>query len=247
VASLDSAWLKVKRGRKHVEAVHEAVERWLGTDAYTVGREIDPETGDTVRRAQIKEAPPDCIGLLIGDAVHNFRSALTPEIEERLMFPIAGNQNRKGQPADGEAIFKSALGSGWLHGVPADAVTFIQKEQPYHWSGKDFRFHWLWSLHELDRIDKHRRLALTSAFLDFQFVSIPDGVEPRVKFHRAEGPVKDGDPLVTYSGADKGVHADFTRAVAINEGVLAGYTVERAIRPIEQRVQWMLSVLAKFL
>jgi hypothetical protein len=111
--------LKIKRGREHMEAVEQAVNDWLGTDAYTISREIDPETGDTVRRAQIKGSPPNCISLLIGDAVQNLRSALdhtvyalaesrlgtlSIEIEEGLMFPIVGNQNRKGQPSDGEAI-----------------------------------------------------------------------------------------------------------------------------------------------
>jgi hypothetical protein len=103
------------------------------------------------------------------------------------------------------------------------------------------------SLHELNRIDKHRRLAITTAFLDLQFVATPEGVEPRIKFHRAEGPVKDGDPLATYSGADEGVYADFTRGVAINEGPLARLSIEGALAPIQDRIEWMLRVLAQFL
>jgi hypothetical protein len=259
-APLHSARLKIKRGREHLEAVEEAVDLWLGTDAYTISREVDPQTGDTVRRAQIKEAPPRCISLLIGDAVQNFRSALdhavyalaesrlgtlSPEVEEGLMYPIVGNQTRKGQPANGGKIFEDAVRRGQLHGVSDDARRFIEHEQPYNWDD-GYVFHWLWSLHELNRIDKHRRLPITTAFLDFQFLTSPAGVEPRVKFHRAEGPVKDGDPLVTYSGAGQGVDAQFTRGVAVNEGVMAGYSVERLLEPIQQRVEWIVSVLEGF-
>ncbi|MGZ3333663.1 MAG: hypothetical protein ACXU9O_16180 [Gemmatimonadaceae bacterium] len=262
MASLDSAWLKINRGREHGEAVKKAVECWLRTDAYSISREVDPETGDTVRRAKIKEGPPPRISVLIGDAVQNLRSALdhavyalaesqlgtlTLEVEEGLMFPIIGNQNRKGQPADGAKLFKDAVARGQLQGVPGKAAGFIEQEQPYHWGNDGYRFHWLWTLHDVNRIDKHRRLALTTAFLDLQFVTTPEGVEPRITFSRAEGPVNDGDPLVTYSGADKGVDAHFTRDVAINEGVAAGYSIDRLLDPIQERVEWMMRVFAQFL
>jgi hypothetical protein len=52
VASLDKRVAENPSGREHVEAVEEAVDAWLGTDAYTISRDVDPETGDTVRRAQ---------------------------------------------------------------------------------------------------------------------------------------------------------------------------------------------------
>ncbi len=259
MTSLDSAWLKVERGREHLEAVEQAVDAWLRTDAYTISREVDPETGNTVRRAQIKEAPASRISLLIGDVVQNLRSALdhavyalaegqlgplTPEVAEGLMFPIVGNQTRKGQPADGATLFEGAVQRGQLHGVPADAQRFIEEGQPYRWAD-GYQFHWLWSLHELNRIDKHRRLAVTSAFLDLQFVSTPANVEPRVTFHRAEGPVKDGDPLVTYSGAEEGVDAHISRGVAVDEGVMGAYSIGRLLEPIQARVEWTVDVLAK--
>jgi hypothetical protein len=161
------------------------------------------------------------------------------------MFPIVGNQNRRGEPADGAKIF-AEISPRQLIGVPDDARAFIEQQQPYQW-GDGFRFHWLWSLHDINRIDKHRRLAVTAAFLDFQFVTSPSGVEPRVTFHRAEGPVEDGATLVTYSGADVGVDAQFTLDVAINEGVSAGYAISKLLRPIEQRVDWMVRVLGSFL
>jgi hypothetical protein len=261
VALLDSAWLKINRAREHVEAVQDAVDDWLATDAYSMSREVDPETSNTVRRAQVRADPPERLSLLIGDAVHNLRAALdhavyalaqsqlgtlAPDVEETLMFPIVGNQNRKGQPIDGSDIFDNAVGRGLLQGVPTAAIAFIKREQPYQWNS-GFEFHELWTLHELDRIDKHRRVALTTAFLDFQFVSVPKDVEPRVTFTRAEGPVKDGDILVTYSGGDMGVDAHFTRDVSVNEGVMAGYSINRLLTPVQQKVAWIVATLPQYL
>jgi hypothetical protein len=145
VSSLDSAWLKINRGREHVEAVEEAVDDRLGTDAYTISREIDPKTSYTVRRAQIKEAPPTRISILIGDAVRNLRSALdhavyalaesqlgtlSSEVEEGLMFPIVGNQNRKGQRSDGRILGRDPVGADPTAGRVDDAGSHGSAVEP---------------------------------------------------------------------------------------------------------------------
>jgi hypothetical protein len=258
----NSAHLKLNRAGEHIETVNKLVEDWLRTDAYTISREKDPETGDTVRRAQIQCDPPPFISIVVGDAVENLRSALdhtvyslaasasetalSLEVQEALMFPIVGNQNSKGQPADGSKIYPR-IASQRLIGIPDDARAFIESEQPYHW-GDGYRYHWLWSLHELSRIDKHRRLALTTAFLDFQFVSTPEGIkQPRIRFERAEGPVDNDDVLVTYSGADEGVDAHFTRDVAFDEGVMTTSTISSILRNVQMRVFWVVSMLERFL
>jgi hypothetical protein len=254
-----SARLKLERAQEHIERLGELVEDWLETDAYTVSRETDPETGYTVRRAKIKSPPPHLISTVAGDAIQNLRTALDHAVfemasragpvsratESRLMFPIAGNENTKGEPADGEVIFRRMIASGYLTGVPDRARDFIQQEQPYRWNEEadGYKYHSLWTVHDLNRIDKHRRLTVATAFLDMQFVTTPASVEPRITFHRAEGPVRDGDPLVTYEGAEAGVDAHFTRGVALAEGVAAGRGAGELLRNVHQRIEWMLYVL----
>ena len=164
------------------------------------------------------------------------------------MFPIVGSENRRGEPADGATIYSSMVANGYLDGVPDRAKDFIQQEQPYHWTSNEepdgYKYHWLWTVHDLNRIDKHRRLTVATAFLDMQFVTTPSGVEPRITFHRAEGPVKDGDRLVTYEGAEAGVDAHFDRGVALGEGVAAQRVgVKELLRPVHDRIESMLYVL----
>jgi hypothetical protein len=250
--------LKLDRTNEHIEAVERCVEDWLRTDAYTIVREINPETGDTVRRAKIKRPPPPELSLLIGDAIHNLRSALdhavyflaernlgtlTPEIEHALMFPIVGNENSKGAPADGATIIDDLM-ERTLIGVPGPARDFIKREQPYHW-GDGYGFHWLWSVYNLDRIDKHRRLAVTTAFLGVPGVGVPENFAGRLTFARAEGPINDGDIIVTYSGPEEDIYAYLPRSVAINEGTAGDREAVAHLRNLQQRVEWIVRVLGE--
>jgi hypothetical protein len=267
VTRSSSARSKILRASQHIDCAEKLIEDWLRTDAYTIGSEVDPETGYTIRRAKIKESPPERISIVGGDAVHNLRSALdhvvyalaerhspnplAPEIEAALMYPVIGNINQKGQPAVGADLFRSAVGRYCLNLLPPDALRFIEMEQPYYRddTGTAFLYHPAWVLNELDRIDKHRRLALTTAYLDFQFVSIPDGINPKTCFKQAEGPVKDDDVLVMYLGADQGVQPHFSRDVALNESVLpaAGSTLVGELQSLQRYVVWVVSMLERLL
>ena len=257
----ESGRLKLQRAVEHIDAAEELVARWLDGDDYTIVSGTDPATGLTTARAQVKRAPPARLSVLVGDAVQNMRTALdhsvywlaeralgtlTSEVEATLMFPIFGNENSRGIPADGAQLFAKAS-KQQLFGVPDKARDFIETEQPYHWKDDNgYRYHWLWVLHDLNRIDKHRRLATTTAALDLQYLSYPDGVEPRVSFKRAEGPIRDGDELVTYSDAHAGVGGFFERAVAFDEPTHYRSSrpgVGETLRSLLQRVQWIVAVL----
>ena len=236
--------LKVARAYEHIEDVKQLAQDWLGTDAYTVAREIDPETGHTVCKARIKGQPPVEIGLVVGDAVHNLRSALDHavyalaerhlgplpiEAQERLAFPIVGNQNSKGQPADGSVIFQELLTGRrrLVELLPDNVLRYIESIQPYRWEGEGFRHHWLWFVHDLDRIDKHRRIHVASAWLGMPYVTSPgDPTAIEIQWsHAGNTPVNDGDVLLAFSGAEEGVDAHFARGVAIGEGSAQGQEV----------------------
>jgi hypothetical protein len=151
--------LKIQRAAAHLAALTAVVNDWLATDAYTIIRELDPDSGDTVCRAKVTGTPPDELSLLIGDVAHNLRSALdhavyfvakrhlgaalTPEIESSLMFPIVGHETIKGDPADGPALFQNQINSGRLRGLPQDALNFVESEQPFRWGQDGYQYHQL--------------------------------------------------------------------------------------------------------
>jgi hypothetical protein len=133
--------------------------------------------------ATLSEQPPrDPISLLIGETLHNMRSALDnlafslavrfkgeplpKKIADRSEFPIFGDENgdgfdnfhrctKKGEPAPGSGLAK-------IEGWDPRTHAIIEGLQPYK-RGDDYRSDPLWALHELDRINKHRLLHTCAA------------------------------------------------------------------------------------
>lgn len=101
-----------------------------------------------------EKAPLENVALVIGDAVHNLRSAL-----DNLVWTLA---NFSGPPQNPKAIQfpVSEKGAGWrqarkdLATVPAEALDRIERFQPFTFDAKEECF--LWHLHKLDIADKHR-------------------------------------------------------------------------------------------
>ena len=136
--------------------------------------------------ASAERPPSDPISLLIGDTLHNLRSALdnlayslasaytqplSQKIADASEFPIFGDEDRQGNTGVGGSLFNQrdrrgnpARGSGLskIEGWDPGAQTVVEGLQPYK-QGKDFRTDPLWILHELDRLDKHRLLHTTVA------------------------------------------------------------------------------------
>jgi hypothetical protein len=133
-----------------------------------------------------KQPSRDPISLLIGDALHNMRSALdtlafslavsftkpmTQEVSGTSEFPIFGDEDRSGATGVGSGHFHQrrrtgdpAPGSGLAktQGWDPRAQAVVEGFQPYH-RGVDFRRDPLWVLHDLDRASKHRLLHTTVA------------------------------------------------------------------------------------
>ena len=69
--------LKVERAYKHIADVSSILEAFIGSDFYDLTVDKDPETGENFLRCAIKSRlEEEKIALIIGDALHNLRSAL---------------------------------------------------------------------------------------------------------------------------------------------------------------------------
>lgn len=230
---------KLDRASKHIEDLEQATQAWLGTDAYRIVAETNPKTSRTVIRAKIGKPPAPIISLMVGDAVHNLRAALDhlalelaaahhrphpvpDDVQRTSEFPIfdfkAGsggfNQRRKnGDPAPGSGIYK-------LRGIHPDAIVAIESKQPYH-RGPAYNRDQLWVIHELDRIDKHRRLNLTT----YAIGGVGLGVNGADYFHLEKaghtGPVHDGTELASLVAQNADYQIDFARDVSLAEPTAA--------------------------
>jgi hypothetical protein len=255
---MESHWRRLNRALKHIQAADKTIGRWLDSDAYRILEEHDSEARRTAYVARYCDLPsqlPD----LVGEAVHNLRTALDhlalalnakgyaeanggaalPVAEEaKSSFPIFGNVNQKGEPRDGKQMFRSATG---YSNMPQGAKDLIQALQPYR-RGENFARDPLWIVHELSRIDKHRIDLTVSAsaprqLMNANFPEISEGV------FGTGGPMHNGKELswwVVPEGADEpDTDFHFTRGVAFGEGTpLTEKPVVRSLREVRNFLRY---------
>lgn len=163
---LTSAWLKWTWAIGHAQALNRemasAIEAF-DPDAVTFTAEYDAKRhGFPLVITGMPEFPPR-VGLLLGDTVHNFRSALdhvawfmvergesppatlSKKKQRRVAFPIAFD----------ETWFDDSL-QRMLPGVSSADIALVRRVQPYHASARKRRTRSLAVLGALDNLDKHR-------------------------------------------------------------------------------------------
>src|SRR4051812_29305526 len=94
---IESAKAKLRRAMDHIQSAKEVSNEFIDTDFYSVVTEHDREGHLVARVTDVKPFPAH-FGLLIGDAVHNFRSSLdhiafgfsnpTMEQVDKVGFPL---------------------------------------------------------------------------------------------------------------------------------------------------------------
>jgi hypothetical protein len=70
------ARLKVDRANKHIEEIDRNIRNLSDPDTHTVTAGVDPHTGQKLIHYDIPQNIPTNLALVIGDAVHNLRTAL---------------------------------------------------------------------------------------------------------------------------------------------------------------------------
>jgi hypothetical protein len=221
------ALLKLARAGEHIAAVTDMADAWLQTDDFKI-EHVQGAGGRTEARVRLIWPPPPEIAVIAGEAVHCLRSALDNAIYASALEAAGGALDEKSERAlefpvlgTGSKDDFDKLAARKLIGVPEAVRQVVEEEQPYRWNAERpgaYRFHWIWTVHDLDRIDKHRRLAVTAAALRHPAVGVPEGVEPEVRFFHFDGPVVDDQLIASFLGADLGVNFMHDRGVTLVEG-----------------------------
>ena len=157
-SSLIKCWHKVRRAREHLQSFRIYSQGFLATNAYSVIPEYDAKQRKYLWRLNILKPIPqtDWAGI-IGDSIHNARSAL-----DYLAWRLAGSDL-----SDRDTLFPiyDTVGkfnaSRWrLKRIHPDAIKELGKLQPY--ARNDLKISNLWILQELDARDKHKLLTMTA-------------------------------------------------------------------------------------
>jgi len=178
-----------------------------------VWTEPDIQSGQNVVWAEVLKPPPITLAPVVGDCLHNLRSALD-NLAFELAFAYQGPKMSK-SIADDSAfpIYKTGssftkYGKSKIRGMHPDARTLVERLQPYNRGNKPITTSTLWCLAELSNSDKHRlphlavavleQLTLTSSHL-YAFTTAEFSKDP---FEDRAVIAKFGVPLGTYTEVD---------------------------------------------
>jgi hypothetical protein len=152
--------LKVDRADHHLRVLDRCIKSFLQRHPYRIIGKVEPTNREprphTVYRVTISEQPPVAIGCLIGDAVHNLRSALDH---------IAWMLPRDPRPNDEEIQFpiwteRFHVGSPKLAGLSPEAVEAIKGLQPFPRPDGGQYSRALATILQLSNFDKHREVVV---------------------------------------------------------------------------------------
>jgi hypothetical protein len=148
---------------------------------------FDTDRWEWIERFQVREKPPLRFGVMLGDCVHNLRSALDHLICQltmldggtmadcaRTQYPIASQS---------EAQFES-MAKRCIPGLSEKHRAMVKKTQPYN-AGDRAEFHPLYALAELSNADKHRIINPTYSAMKS---SAKDVLDRLVGSYQGEGP-----------------------------------------------------------
>lgn len=169
--SLDDAWDKLRWANQHFDVLRSQIEPFEQRDSHSIRVEADPDAGKYEFYITGLEVPDPDWGLMIGDCLHNARTALDyvmvrlwalvtgqdPQDVDRVQFPIY-NDPKTFASATGE-LRKELAFSGYLAHI--EALQPFNSWNPSVWGFGDDATpaslpHALDRLSLLDNIDKHR-------------------------------------------------------------------------------------------
>lgn len=155
---------KLRRSDVHLVSLYRKVEAYVDSAPYGLVAQRDSD-GNGLFVFRVTREPPLEFATLVGDILHNIRSALDYIAHElikrngfptttRTQYPICGTVS----DFDNEAIGQNRLGGISLQGYRIiDALQPHQMRSPY-----TFAHHGLWHLHKLSNLDKHHALTLSA-------------------------------------------------------------------------------------
>lgn len=165
-----SALCKIDRARKHTDDLEAEIRAFWAADPYEIEMVGTPFASRRFYRVKRTAALPESIPLIVGDAVHNIRSALdhfawaAASPQERgvhTYFPVCSSAAACMQDKWQKQVHSQ------MRGASAGLIDAVVKIEAWE-SGRDSL---LWAIHALDRVDKHRlvlpvAVALAGMYID---------------------------------------------------------------------------------
>jgi len=187
---------KLDRAHEHLRVLDTETAAFYKGNAvegkpYEIESEFRADASEYVFTIKVLRQPPAALSLILGDYLHNLRSALdhlvcrlavsngNPEACESTQFPVSKTSGNF-----------ASVAPDWLAGLKSTQRAIIEREQPYH-AGQRAGHHALRLIHDLDNFDKHR--AIHPAFGFFTDPGRSGAAALRFTPNRDAGTVRDGE------------------------------------------------------
>jgi hypothetical protein len=239
-ASLDGCRAKLERAHTHLQALYDELNAFTDGEPYELVRQHDPKSRTDDVFVKVHREPDALLwGVLLGDFLHNTRSALDHLVWQLVLldggkpgrdnaFPIAlSGPGYWCQRKDGGPSMRDSL----LKGVAEDHRAIIDVVQPYR-SGNAAKLDLLAILADFSNVDKHRLVHPTIVVIappqdsDFDVrASAPGGL---ADIEISHGPLVDGAKVmsVRYSTDDPDARVNMHANVTVGIGL-----GDRGLRP----------------
>lgn len=155
---LVAVYAKLGRAEIHLKALQDQVATFLDSEPYGIREHFHPDKGSYCLTIEVRHEPPLLLSVILGDLIHNLRSALdhlawqlvlanNSEPTKRTQFPIFTSD-----PVSGEPLNKLTRN---VKGMDKTVVDELRRIQP-HTAGDRADHHSLAILAKLSNEDKHR-------------------------------------------------------------------------------------------
>lgn len=201
---LSGVLLKLERAEAHIEEVRQKTVAFREGNPPPFGFRSDetprPDKSiDYVLYAVIREPPLRALAPIIGDAIHNIRSAL-----DHLVYELAPRRARKARKSQfpiftDECEFK-VRSPPMIKGITGDERTLIERVQPYIASNPP-RHDPLAILNKLSNLDKHRLLVPIIAAVSTRDTWVASDNADIRWTHLKVGPVEHDAKIVAFTAS----------------------------------------------
>jgi hypothetical protein len=149
----EGSHLKIKRANQHIDDLETIFSQFLRTDFYALGAKAKPQIGYVAYYVTRVDPLPEDVPLILGDAVHNLRTALDHFMWELVgtLCPSAASRHTEFPITKTSQQYNSAFGKREITEMREDIAEFLREIQPYRTTDDT-----LWDLHQLDIDDKHK-------------------------------------------------------------------------------------------
>jgi hypothetical protein len=218
--SLAGVWAKIERADEHAQLLEREVRCFFDRDVQPVTASVgyfDPESGWHVVYGIVNEHPPPRLGVILGDLVHNVRSALDHLVWQLVLWN--GETPKRGSA--GSTFPFAMTKSAWkatkkrsLLGVSEKHRAILQQAQPYK-GGNGPENTITAALRDLSNVDKHQVVHTTLAT-----IRDPGAGPHRASFRVVEGDAQIVQEQVRYGeGFEHGTPLMRARTEPANSGV----------------------------